>query len=99
MFELASDERVGHFYNVSGPALITTGSERCIGSGASVLMIRDVLAAAARAGEVATDLELEGIALLLVGALREAAVGVAAGALDPDHAVRAFSRLASGLAQ
>ncbi|MHA3683832.1 TetR/AcrR family transcriptional regulator [Leucobacter sp. HY1910] len=99
MFALASDERVGHFYNVSGPALITTGSERGIGSSASASMIRDALAAAAAAGEVAQDLEVDATALLLVGALREAATGVAAGAIDPDHAVRAFSRLASGIAQ
>ncbi|WP_017793561.1 TetR/AcrR family transcriptional regulator [Leucobacter salsicius] len=98
MFELASDERVGHFYNVSGPALISVGDERGIGSGASVEMIRDAFELAAARGDVESDIDAEVIALLLVGALREAATEVAAGALDPDRAVRAFARLARGLA-
>ena len=97
MFELASEQRVGHFYNVSGPALIASGDERGIGSGASVEMIREALELAAARSEVDAEIDAGAIALLLVGALREAATEVAAGALDPDRAVRAFARIARGL--
>lgn len=98
MFELASDEHVGHFYNVSGPALISTGDERGIGSGASVEMIKAALQAAAGHGEAESAIDTDVIAVLLVGALREAAVEVAAGELEADRAVHAFARLAHGLA-
>lgn len=97
MFALAADAHLGHFYNVTGPALITTGTERGIGSGASVEMIRELLDTAREASEIDVRIDPAATAVLLVGALRDAATAVAAGDLDPDHAVRAFSRLASGL--
>lgn len=98
LFELAEDPRIGHFYNVSGPALITSGSERGIGSGASAEMIRAALEEARTAGEVDPALDVATTAILLVGALREAAVRVAAGASDRERAAAAFARLVDGLA-
>lgn len=98
MFDLAGDPRLGRFYNVSGPALITAGAERGIGSGASTAMIRETLEEAQRAGQVDSGADAEAVAVLLVGAIREAAVGVAAGTGDPGRAFAAFSRLLDGLA-
>ncbi|WP_244300995.1 TetR/AcrR family transcriptional regulator [Leucobacter insecticola] len=98
MFELAADARIGHFYNVSGPALIVSGEERGIGSGASSLMMAEVLRAAQRAGEVDPALDPEAVASLLVGALREAAAGVSSGVRDAGVSYTAFARLVEGLA-
>ncbi|SJN08739.1 Transcriptional regulator, TetR family [Leucobacter sp. 7(1)] len=98
MFALAADEHTGHFFNVSGPTLITGGAERGIGSGASVIMIEDALRAAQSDGGVDPSVDTAVTAVLLVGALREAAMRVAAG-LDPaDRATAAFGRLVEGLA-
>ncbi|WP_336992856.1 TetR/AcrR family transcriptional regulator [Leucobacter sp. VD1] len=98
MLDLADGPRIGHFYNVSGPTLIADGAERGIGSGASIIMIRETLEAAQAAGEVDTSIDADSVAALLVGALREAATGVAAGHRDADRAFAAFARLIDGLA-
>lgn len=98
MFELAGDPHLGRFYNVSGPALITDGAERGIGSGASTAMIRQTLEEAQRSGEVDAEADAGAVAILLVGAMREAAIGVAGGTADPERAFAAFSRLLDGLA-
>lgn len=98
MFDLAADARIGHFYNVSGPTLIVAGAERGIGSGASIVMIRETLEEAQRAGDVDPEVDADAVAALLVGAMREAAIGVAAGARDADRAYAAFARLVEGLA-
>ncbi|MBL3687565.1 TetR/AcrR family transcriptional regulator [Leucobacter zeae] len=98
MFDLAGDVRVGHFFNVSGPTLITEGSERGIGSGASVVMIRETLEAAQLAGEVDAGVDAATTAVLLVGALREAAISVSAGANSAERAYAAFARVVDGLA-
>lgn len=99
MFDLAADARIGDFYNVSGPALIVSGVERGIGSGASVIMIREALEGAQHAGEVDPDLDVDAMASLLVGALREAATGVSAGERDAERSYAAFARLTAGLAR
>lgn len=96
MFELADDRRLGHFYNVSGPALITD-AERGIGSGASRVMIRETLEAAQEAGEADPRFEADAIATLLVGAIREAAMSVSTGERDATGAYAAFARLVDGL--
>ncbi|RGE20107.1 TetR/AcrR family transcriptional regulator [Leucobacter sp. wl10] len=98
MFDLAGDPRIGHFYNVSGPTLIVDGAERGIGSGASVVSIREALERAREAGEVDPGVDAEAAAVLLVGALREAAIGVAAGTMDPRRAYVSFARLVEGFA-
>jgi AcrR family transcriptional regulator len=98
MFDLAGDARIGHFYNVSGPTLVVDGEERGIGSGASVVSIREELERAQAAGDVAADVDAGGAAVLLVGALREAAIGVAAQTMDPRRAYESFARLVEGLA-
>lgn len=98
MFDLAGDARIGHFYNVSGPTLIVDGAERGIGSGASIVMIREALEAAQGAGEVDAGVDADAVAALLVGAMREAAIGVAAGMRDADRSFAAFARLIDGLA-
>ncbi|MBL3700980.1 TetR/AcrR family transcriptional regulator [Leucobacter luti] len=98
MFDLAADQHLGHFFNVSGPTLISDGAERGIGSGASALMIEADLRAAQLRGEVSADVDPAATATLLVGALREAAIRVAAGGSDAERAYAAFARLADGLA-
>lgn len=98
LFELATDANIGHFYNVSGPTLITGGIERGIGSGASIVTIRDSLRRAQDQGEVVSAIEAETVASLLVGALREAATGVSDGVRDPELAYRGFLQLIEGLA-
>lgn len=104
MIELAGDPRVGHFYNVSGPGLIATGPERGRGSGASVELVRGVLAEARADGELGQDVDEALTAALLVGALREAAIAVASGGTrdgggaDPARMLAAFARLVAGLA-
>ena len=106
MFALAADPHLGHFYNVSGPALVANSSERGIGSSASVAMIRRVIDDAAfaqtsrpdgapAAPETSPALAL---AVLLVGALREAAIAVAGGSLDREAATAGFARLVDGVA-
>lgn len=99
MFDLAADPRIGHFYNVSGPALIVSGEERGIGSGASAVMIREALEIAQLAGEVDPALDADAMAALLVGALREAATGVSAGHRNAEQSYVAFARLTAGLAR
>ncbi len=98
MFELASDARLGHFFNVSGPTLIPAGAERGIGSGASIVMIRETLERAQAVGEVDPRADAETTAILLVGAIREASIRVAAGDGDPERTLTAFERLLDGLA-
>lgn len=98
MFDLATDARTGHFFNVSGPTLIVDGAERGIGSGASILMIRETLEQAQCDGEVDANVDADAVAALLVGSMREAAIGVAAGVRDAEHVYAAFVRLIAGLA-
>lgn len=98
MLDLAGDARIGHFFNVSGPALITAGDARGIGSGASARMIDDALRAARDARLVSEDFDAAVVARLLVGALREAAVAVARDGQDPAPHLAGFARLVDGLA-
>ncbi len=98
MYELARVERVGYFYNVSGPALIPEGEERGIGSSVSADLMRETLVAARRDGTVAADVPAESIAILLVGALREASAAIASGACEAAAAEEGFARLVEGLA-
>ncbi|MBK0422491.1 TetR/AcrR family transcriptional regulator [Leucobacter sp. CSA2] len=97
MLELAGDARIGHFFNVSGPALIVDGAARGIGSGASALMIRDELAAASAAGLIDPGLDAASTARLLVGAIRESAIAVVRDGADPAASLAAFGRLVAGL--
>lgn len=50
-------------------------------------------------GEVDPDLDVDAMASLLVGALREAATGVSAGERDAERSYAAFARLTAGLAR
>lgn len=98
LFALAADAHLGRFYHVSGPAIVHGRPEQGIGSGASAMLIRDALDTARDAGAVPADTDSRLVAAMLIGALREAAIGVAAGQLDQDRARTAFARLVSGLA-
>lgn len=98
MFDLASDAELGHFYNVSGPALIPSGEGRGIGSSASVELLVELLESGRAAGELAEDVDVRATAVLLVGALRESATAIARGSLTKTSATRAFARLVAGLA-
>lgn len=99
MLDLAEDERIGHFFNVSGPALIVDGSARGIGSGASARLISAELAAASAAGLADPGLDADAVARLLVGAIRESAIAVSRDGADPVSARSAFARLVEGLAR
>lgn len=98
MYELARVERVGYFYNVSGPALIPEGDECGIGSSTSAALMRETLGAARDEGTVAADVPPDSVAILLVGALREAAAAVASGVCEASDAEAGFARLVAGLA-
>ncbi|MBS3181553.1 MULTISPECIES: TetR family transcriptional regulator [Leucobacter] len=98
MFDLAADARLGHFYNVSGPTLVVDGAERGIGSGASAAMIGDTLLAAQRGGAVSAEVDARATAVLLVGALRESAIGIASTPSGSTTYFAAFTRLIDGLA-
>lgn len=95
--QLSSDARLGAFYNIAGPALVTE-HERGIGSGASVTMIAEVLEQARVDAAVDAEIAVQATAELLVGALREAAISVSAGSRTADAALAAFQRLVRGLA-
>lgn len=97
MLDFAQSVHIGHFYNVSGPALITAGAARGIGSGASTLMIAETLRTAQSAGQVDATVPAEALATLLVGAIREAATAVASGGAGGAVALAAFERLVAGL--
>ena len=98
LFDLAQDSNTGHFFNVSGPTLIVEGAERGIGSGASLVMIRETLEQAQSEGQIDPTLDVDAVAALLVGSIREAAIGVAAGVREADTVYAAFVRLIDGLA-
>lgn len=98
LFDLAQDSNTGHFFNVSGPTLIVEGAERGIGSGASLVMIRETLEQAQSEGQVDPTFDVDAVAALLVGSIREAAIGVAAGVREADTVYAAFVRLIDGLA-
>ena len=98
MFDFAASSGCGHFYNVSGPAFISAGESRGIGTGASRAMIADTLAQAQAAGRLREAIVPEAVATLLVGAIREAAIAIATGEADPAEELAAFSTLVAGLA-
>lgn len=97
MLEVAEDHRVGFFYNVSGPVILASAPERGGGSGASLDMVTEALADARAAGGLDSAVDPHAIAVLLVGALREAGVAVAAGRLDAGRALAGFQLLVKGL--
>lgn len=97
MIDLASNSRIGHFFNVTGPALITSGEPRGIGSGASTTMIAETLNRARSTGQVDGNIPAEALATMLVGAIREAATAVASGTLGAEEAMAAFERVVAGL--
>ncbi|UOR00474.1 TetR/AcrR family transcriptional regulator [Leucobacter allii] len=98
LFELAADERIGRFYNVTGPALVAWGPERGIGSGASVEMMQEAISAAQAEGGIDPAVDAAETAVLLVGALRESAIRVADGSGASERAYAGFRRLVDGLA-
>lgn len=97
MLALAQDSALGHFYNVSGPALIPAGSSRGAGSFATRTVLREVIASAREAGEVGSDVDPEATAAQLVGALRQMGQDAASGTVAAKAHRRAFRRLVEGL--
>lgn len=96
LLQLSSDSKLGYFYNIAGPTLVTE-NERGIGSGASVALIADVLKHAQQRSVLGGDIAVEATAELLVGSLREAAISVSAGARPAEEVLTAFRRLVHGL--
>ncbi|MCY1159338.1 MAG: TetR family transcriptional regulator [Citricoccus sp.] len=96
MLDLASQRELGLFYNVSGPQLVGM-KRRGIGSQTTLNNITTELEHAQSQGRVDTDLDVESIAALLVGAIREAGIDASR---DPSVAPRrltAFRQLVRAL--
>lgn len=99
LLDISQIERVGHFYNVAGPALAPEGAGLGKGSLAGVALIRETITTAQATGAVARDVSPEQTAILLVGALREAAAAVTSGASEASEIEESFIRLIKGLAR
>lgn len=97
MFELASDDHIGRFYNISGPAAITGGPARGIGSGGIRRLIVESLEFASGPGGARSHIEITSIAVALVGASRELAMEVASEGLTIEEALAGFERLVAGV--
>lgn len=98
MLELSAKRELGLFYNVSGPQLVGmqrrgTGSQRTLDA------LTDGLRDAQEHGDVPPQLDVEAIAALLVGAIREAGIDTSR---DPSTAPRrlaAFRQLLEAIAR
>jgi AcrR family transcriptional regulator len=95
MIELAGEPRLGHFYNVSGPALVATDTVRGTGSGATRDLVASILAEAT--GRTAADEDVVAEAAQLTGALRQVGQDVASGAVSAQAHQAAFERMVAGL--
>jgi AcrR family transcriptional regulator len=95
MITLAGEPHLGHFYNVSGPALITLGDARGAGSGATRNLLAGILAEAT--GREADDPAIRAEAAQLTGALRQIGQDVASGAVSAKQHQAAFERLTKAL--
>ncbi|MGF9662387.1 TetR/AcrR family transcriptional regulator [Arthrobacter crystallopoietes] len=92
MLELSSQRELGLFYNVSGPQLVGmqhrgTGSQRTLDA-----MIAGLLHAQ-ESGEVSPQLDVEAIAALLVGAIREAGIDTSRDPSTAPRRLNAFRQL------
>ncbi|WP_284984431.1 TetR/AcrR family transcriptional regulator [Arthrobacter sp. efr-133-TYG-118] len=97
MVALTEDHNRGYFYNVAGPALFGSRVERGEGSSASLAAIRKELLLAHQRGEIDSDVDADGMAVLLIGCLREAGIEIAREAMQPARFLSAFQRLLDGL--
>lgn len=93
MIELAGDRHLGHFYNVSGPALIPSGSARGAGSSGTQTLLLGILDEAGGSGGDPTI--RAALASLLTGALRQVGQDVASGAHSADAHRQAFADLSA----
>lgn len=92
MVELASQSEIGMFYNVTGPRM-TDMKYQGSGSQRTWEIFTTELEQAQRQGIIAADLDVETIAMLLVGSIREAGIHTSR---DPDQAdrhLKAFRQL------
>jgi AcrR family transcriptional regulator len=98
MLELSAKRELGLFYNVSGPQLVGM-QHRGIGSQHTLDALIAGLRQAQEHGEVSPQLDVEAIAALLVGAIREAGIDTSR---DPSNAPRrlaAFRQLLEAIAR
>lgn len=96
MVELASHQKLGLFYNVSGPRLAGM-KYRGSGSQRTLDVFVDELRTAKSSNEISPDLDIESIAALLVGCIREAGIDTSR---DPEVATQrlaAFRQLLEAL--
>lgn len=98
MLRLATRRELSVFYNVSGPQHFGIGKRRGSGSQQSLDAIARELASAQAAEAIGAELDVQGIAALLVGAIREAGIDATRSPASATHHERAFRQLLEALA-
>ncbi|MGL3806035.1 TetR/AcrR family transcriptional regulator [Paeniglutamicibacter sp. R2-26] len=97
MLELATMRELGLFYNVSGPQIV--GMERRgAGSQRTLDALVDGLRGAQEAGEIAPSFDVEAIASLLVGAIRETGIDASRDPATARRRLDAFRQLLEAIA-
>ncbi|MFD1211049.1 TetR/AcrR family transcriptional regulator [Arthrobacter sp. GCM10027362] len=96
MLDLAATRQLGLFYNVSGPQLVGM-KRRGIGSQRTLDTIAAELAQARERGDVPSHLDVEAIAALLVGAIREAGIDASRDPATAPRRLAAFRQLLEAL--
>jgi AcrR family transcriptional regulator len=96
MLELAAKRELGLFYNVSGPQLVGI-KRRGSGSQQTLDAIIAELRHAQEAGDVSSQLDIEAIAALLVGAIREAGIDTSRDPSTASRRLAAFRQLLEAL--
>ncbi len=98
MLKLATTRELGLFYNVSGPQLVGM-QRRGIGSQRTLNALVDGLRRAQDSGDVAPHIDVEAIAALLVGAIREAGIDASRDPSTADRRLTAFRQLLEAIAR
>lgn len=98
MLELSSKRELGLFYNVSGPQLVGmqrrgTGSQRTLDA------LISELRHAQDSGDVSPQLDVEAVAALLVGAIREAGIDTSRDPSTAPRRLNAFRQLLEAIAR
>lgn len=98
MLKLATTRELGLFYNVSGPQLVGM-QRRGPGSQRTLDALVAGLRGAQSAGDIAPHIDVEAIAALLVGAIREAGIDASRDPSSADRRLTAFRQLLEAIAR
>ncbi|MFC7401020.1 TetR/AcrR family transcriptional regulator [Citricoccus sp. GCM10030269] len=96
MLDLAAQREIGLFYNISGPQMVGM-RRRGIGSQTSLDAITAELQQAQTDGHVHAGLDVESIAAMLVGAIREAGIDASREPAIAPRRLTAFRQLLEAL--